>query len=305
MTRPGAANATDEAQAFGDACVAVGGDPHRRALESLNAAGVEYLLGGAFALQAHLGVLLRAVKDLDLFCRPPDVERALAALADAGFATERTFPHWLAKAAAGREFIDVIFSSGNGVVTVDDGWFAHADRAEVLGVPVLLCPAEEGIWARAFVMERERYDGADVAHLLRCRAETLDWRRLLERFGPHWRVLYAHLVLFGFIYPAERDRVPRWVMAELAGRLAAEVASTAPADRVCQGTLLSRAQFLIDVGRWGYEDARLQPRGNLSARDAETWTRAIDRDVAAIDAPEQPPVPETVGGPRSGERTRS
>lgn len=296
MTSGGAQNAAE--QAFGDACVAVGGDPHRRALESLNAADVEYLLGGAYALQAHLGVLLRAVKDLDLFCRPRDVERALAALADAGFATELTFPHWLAKAVAGSEFIDVIFSSGNGVVTVDDGWFAHAEPSEVLGVPVLLCPAEEGIWARAFVMERERYDGADVAHLLRCRAATLDWRRLLDRFGPHWRVLYAHLVLFGFIYPAERDRVPRWVMDELAGRLAAEVATPAPQEHVCQGTLLSRAQFLIDVGRWGYEDARLQPRGNLSATDTEIWTQAIDRDVAAIDPAEQLAVQERAAGAR-------
>lgn len=281
------------------ACAAVGGDPHRRALEALAGAGVDFLLGGAFALQAHLGVLLRAVKDLDLFVRPGDAERALAALRDAGYTTELTFPHWLGKAIAGDEFIDVIFSSGNGVVTVDDGWFAHAGRAEVLGVPVLVCPPEEGIWARAFVMERERYDGADVAHLLRCCAETLDWRRLLERFGAHWRVLYAHLVLFGFIYPAERARLPRWVMRELAGRLAAEEASAPPDDHVCQGTLLSRAQFLIDVGRWGYEDARIEPRGRLTAEDADVWTRAIDQEQAGIGAP-----PDDRGEPRPEEVRR-
>ena len=53
-------------------------------------------------------------------------------------------------------------------------------------------------------MERERYDGADIAHLLRARADQLAWRRLLRRFGPHWRVLLGHLVLFGFVYPGER-----------------------------------------------------------------------------------------------------
>jgi hypothetical protein len=260
----------------------VAGDPHRCALQALTDAGIEFLVGGAFALQAHLGVLLRAVKDLDLFLRPSDVEPALAALRRAGYATELTFPHWLGKAAADDEFIDIIFSSGNGVVRVDDGWFAHASRAELLGVPVRLCPPEEGIWARAFVMERERFDGADVAHLLWSCAETLDWQRLLDRFGVHWRVLYAHLVLFGFIYPAERGRVPAWVMDRLAARLADEGASEPPADRVCQGTLLSRAQFLIDIGRWGYADARLRPRGNLSDAEAERWTRAIDHDVAAV-----------------------
>lgn len=145
----------------------VRGDPHRAALAALNDAGVQYLVGGAYALQMELGVILREVKDLDLFLRPRDVEAALAALRRAGYETDLTFPHWLAKAWAGDDFIDVIFCSGNGIVTVDDDWFRYARRVELLGMPVLLCPSEEGIWARAFVMERERYDGADVAHLLR------------------------------------------------------------------------------------------------------------------------------------------
>ena len=98
------------------------------------------LLGGAFALQTHLGVMPRAVKDLDVFVRPRDVRPALDALRDASYATEVAFPHWLAKAVAGDEFIDVIFGSGNGVVPVDDDWFAHARRVAVLGVPVLVCP---------------------------------------------------------------------------------------------------------------------------------------------------------------------
>ena len=77
------------------------------------------------------------------------------------------FHHWLAKAHHGDKFIDVIFNSGNGVAEVDDEWFAHAVDEEVLGAPVKLVPAEEMIWSKAMIMERERYDGADVAHLLR------------------------------------------------------------------------------------------------------------------------------------------
>jgi hypothetical protein len=44
---------------------------------------------------------------------------------------------------------------------VDDLWFAHATPGDVLGIPVRLCPPEEMIWSKAFIMERERYDGAD------------------------------------------------------------------------------------------------------------------------------------------------
>ena len=68
-------------------------------------------------------------------------------------------------------------------------------------------------------MERERFDGADVMHLFLACAEKLDWARLVRRFGSHWRVLLAHLCLFGFMYPSERNRIPAWIMAGLMGRL--------------------------------------------------------------------------------------
>ena len=51
-----------------------------------------------------------------------------------------------------------------GVAKVDDLWFDHAPRTNVLGLIVRLTPAEEMIWSKAFIQERERYDGADVAH---------------------------------------------------------------------------------------------------------------------------------------------
>ena len=51
-------------------------------------------------------------------------------------------------------------------------------------------------------MERERYDGADVAHIILAYGDRMDWRRLIDRFGRYWRVLLSHLVLYGFIYPS-------------------------------------------------------------------------------------------------------
>src|SRR5262245_35757932 len=223
---------------------------YRHALWALSKAGVPFLVGGAYALAEFTGVV-RHTKDLDVFVRPADVGHALDALCAAGYRTELTFTHWLGKAYRGDDFLDVIFSSGNGLVTVDDGWFEHSVPAEVVGLPVWLCPVEETICSKAFVMERERYDGADIAHLIRARAREMDWPRLLRRFGPHWRVLLGCLVLFAFIYPSERSLVPAWVMDELTARLREETLSPPPAGRVCQGTLLSREQFLIDIEQWG------------------------------------------------------
>jgi hypothetical protein len=247
---------------------------YRLALQTLDAAGVEFLVGGAYALARHAGIA-RHTKDLDLFVRPEDRDAALGALAAAGYETEVTYAHWLAKARRGQHFIDLIYSSGNGVGVVDDGWFHHAAPGLVAGVPVKLSPAEEAIWHKAFIMERDRFDGADVAHVIRARGDSLDWRRLLDRFGPHWRVLHAHLVLFGFVYPTERDRVPEWVTEELSARLRAESRGPSRDDRPCAGTLLSATQYLPDVAEWGYRDVRLRPEGALTPEEAEAWLDGI------------------------------
>src|SRR5918992_5639654 len=161
---------------------------YRQSLESLNRSGVPYLVGGTYAFHYFAGIA-RTTKDFDIFVRPRDLQRVLDVLMRLGFKTEVAFSHWLAKAFNGDRFIDIIYNSGNGIVEVDDEWFAHAVDEEVLGVAVKLVPAEEMIWSKSFIMERERYDGADVAHLLRCLAPNLDWDRLLSRFDVNggWR----------------------------------------------------------------------------------------------------------------------
>ncbi|MEA2525497.1 MAG: hypothetical protein QOF73_2724 [Thermomicrobiales bacterium] len=250
-------------------------DFYRQMVQALTDAGAPFLVGGAYAFARYTGIE-RHTKDFDIFVRPSDVDAVLGVLAGAGCSTELTYPHWLAKAYRGEDFVDVIFSSGNGVAVVDDEWFAHAVEAEVLGRSVLLCPAEETLWSKAFVMERERFDGADVAHLLLWTSAQLDWHRLLRRFGQNWPVLMAHITLFGFSFPSEADRVPDWVTRELLGRAACGLWKPVNGERVCRGTILSREQYLIDVQEWGYRDGRLPPDGRMTEAEIAEWTDAID-----------------------------
>jgi hypothetical protein len=257
---------------------------YRDALGRLMEAKVPFLVGGAYAFQCYTGIA-RNTKDIDIFVHRRDAPRVLALLADAGYRTEMTFPHWLGKAFGGGDVLDVIFSSGNGLAEVDEAWFEHAVDGEVLGLPVKLSPVEEMIWSKAFIMERERFDGADVIHLLRARADRLDWARLLARFGANWRPLFAHLVMFGFVYPGERARIPNGVMRELLRRLESELRTPAPTVRLCQGTLISREQYLADVERWGYEDARLLPHVAMSTEDIARWTDAIQDEPHASAGP--------------------
>jgi hypothetical protein len=249
-------------------------------LAELSEARIEFLVGGGHALESYLGIG-RSVKDLDLFMRERDVPAALTLVERRlGYGTELTFPHWLAKIKRDeREHIDVIFNSGNAACPVDDECFQHAVPTTVMGLPLRLYPAEEMIWSKAFVMERERYDGADIAHLIHARAEVLDWARLARRFGQHWRVLLSHLVLFGFIYPSERTRIPGSLMRRCLQLLEHEMRQPSP-RRVCRGPITSRAQYLVDVQLWGYEDARLLPYGSMTEQDASIWTAAIDEELS-------------------------
>ena len=242
------------------------------ALRQLHDTNIPFLVGGAFAF-SHYSKVPRDTKDIDVFVRQADCSRVLEAFAQAGYETEMPFPHWLGKIRRGPYFMDVIFNSGNAVARVDDLWFDHATRADILGMIVRLSPVEEMIWSKAFIQERERFDGADVMHLLREMAPALDWPRLLMRFGDHWRVLLSHLILFGFVYPDKRQNIPTWVMDELLRRLS--VSRPNVNNDVCYGTLLSREQYLHDIERTKYRDGRAEPIGPMTGEQIRIWTEAI------------------------------
>jgi hypothetical protein len=65
------------------------------------------------------------------------------------------------------------------------------------------------VCSQALIQRRNRYDGADTAHTMLKEHEHIDRRRLLAHMDLHWEVLVAHLVNFRWIYPSERDDVPR------------------------------------------------------------------------------------------------
>ena len=133
------------------------------------------------------------------------------------------------------------------------------------------------MWQKAYVMERERYDGADIMHLLRSTAATLDWERLIARFAEDWRVLLSYLILFGFVYPQHQGDIPPAVLERLLTQLQNESTPSESGENICRGTLLSRGQYLPDVERWGYRDARLDERSKMTAEEMLAWTTAIDR----------------------------
>jgi hypothetical protein len=136
------------------------------------------------------------------------------------------------------------------------------------------------IWSKSFVMERERFDGADVLHILRHSAQSIDWARLLRRFDRHAGVLLAHLVLFLYVYPDAHALIPEWVLTDL---WAARLVASNGGDRVCRGTALSRTQYLVDIHAWGYTDVRIEPHGGMTEDEVTAWTAPVE--LAAVPSP--------------------
>lgn len=224
-----------------------------RALQLLREAGIPFVVGGAYAY-AHYTGIHRDTKDLDLFLRKDDADRAIALFEANGWRTEHNTHGWLHKAFWDDFLIDLIFSAGNGIARVDDAWVEHGVEGSVLGQRCLISPAEEIIWSKAFVLERERYDGAELNHLLLIMGPRLDWQRILERFGRYWEVLLGHLLFFRFAYPSHREHVPAWVMWGLLSRAFDSVRGGNWSGKLCRGRLLSQLGYRVDVEECGFED---------------------------------------------------
>ncbi|KFE63878.1 nucleotidyltransferase [Hyalangium minutum] len=224
-----------------------------RALQFLREAGIPFLVGGAYAYAHHTG-LHRDTKDLDLFLRKADADRALAVFEANGWRTERDAHGWLHKAFWEDSLVDLIYTSANGIAVVDDAWVEHGTEGEVLGERCRMAPVEELIWNKAFVLERDRFDGTEVNHLLLATGKRLDWKRLLKRFDRYREVLLSHLLMFRFAYPSDRDTIPDWVMWGLLAKAFDSVRGGNWSGKLCRGRLLSELGYRVDVEERGYED---------------------------------------------------
>lgn len=223
------------------------------ALDTLNEAGIPYLLGGGWAVRHYTGIA-RNTKDLDIFCRSVDHQTILMRFAEEGHQVQLCDVRWLAKIISGDHFMDLIWDTTNSICRVDDDWIARARPGTFLGREVRYVPPEELLWCKMYVMNRERFDGADVNHVLLKQGASLDWARLLRHFDPHWHILLGHLLFFQFIYPADfREIVPTDLFMELLERARAQYDLPPAQERVCRGPIVDQTQYAIDIREWNYK----------------------------------------------------
>jgi len=230
----------------------------REVLSLLETIGGSYAVAGAFALRQHTGIC-RDTKDLDIFLTTEAASEVLPRFLENGFRCEVPDPTWLAKVHRDGYFVDLITGMSNGVIVVDDSWMERSHPARVCGIESRVLAPEEMIASKLFVTRRERFDGADIAHLVYGAHGNLQWDRILELASEHWELVLWSLVLFRYVYPASSDLVPQSVWQDLLSRFSKEIQS-AQAGAKFRGTLIDDAMFAIDVEEWGLENVLAEQR---------------------------------------------
>jgi len=236
----------------------------RDVLTELENCRMPYAVSGAFSLRQHTGIC-RYTKDLDLFLTAKNSNAALSCLHEAGMECEVTDPVWLSKAWRDGYFVDLISGMSNGLVTVEDSWIARARPAVVFGVETRVLAPEELVASKIFVAKRERFDGADIAHVIYGTYGNFDWDREMEIVGEHWEMLLWSLVLFRYVYPAQSHYVPSEIWCELVTRFTREIQNRDP-QALFRGSLIDEYMFAIDVDEWEAPDLLEESRQRRLAR---------------------------------------
>lgn len=252
----------------------------RDLLELLEKMSIPYAVAGAFALRQHTGIC-RDTKDLDVFLSAENASLALGQLEKGEFECEVRDPVWLAKAHRNGYFVDLITGMSNGLIHVDDSWIQRAHPATVVGVASRVLAPEELLASKLFVVRRERFDGADIAHIIYATRRKLQWDRIVQLAGEHWEMVFWPLILFHYVYPGHSDYIPRELWKDLLNRFEHEIASPNPRANF-RGSLIDENMFAIDVTEWGLHDLLKESRRRspkIKMRVTESYAGLIQNCV--------------------------
>jgi hypothetical protein len=141
----------------------------------------------------------------------------------------------------------------NAALAVEASWIARSKPAVVHGVRTRVLAPEELLASKIFVTRRERFDGADIAHVIYGTRGNVDWQRVLFLAGDHWEMLLWALLFFRYCYPAHTYYVPRTIWQTLLERFRGVALRPDPGARF-RGSLVDPKMFAIDVNEWGLDN---------------------------------------------------
>jgi hypothetical protein len=160
----------------------------KNAAAALREPDVPFLLGGGLAAWARGGP--ESNHDLDLMVKPEDAERAVKALAEAGFRIEDPPEEWLYKAWEDDVLVDIIFEPSGG--PVDDAMFQRAEELDVNAVTMQVMALEDVMVTKLLSLREHEVDYESVLEIARALREQIDWNEVWRRTSgsPYARAFF-------------------------------------------------------------------------------------------------------------------
>ena len=149
----------------------------KHAAAALRDAEIRFALAGGLACWARGGPATD--HDVDFLIKPPDAEKALAALQTAGMEPERPPEDWLLKARHDDTLVDLIFSPSGGTVT--DEMLDRAEEREVMGMRMPVISLEEVLATKLLALTEQEPNYRAVLEIARTLREQIRWDEVRER----------------------------------------------------------------------------------------------------------------------------
>ena len=194
---------------------------YQRVIAGSRAAGLRFAVGGGLAVGFYTG-LWRESKDMDFYVLRKDAGILQRILTEAGLVDYYDqLPYdraWIYRSVRGKVIVDVIWAMANHKNEVDERWITRGPEMTIEGETIRIVPPEEIIWAKLYVLQRDRSDWPDVLNMISAQRKKLNWRHLLNRLGEDAPLLYAILTIFRWMCPDLAQDLPAWLRRELEKR---------------------------------------------------------------------------------------
>ena len=217
---------------------------YQRVIADSRAAGLRFAIGGGIAVGIYTDHW-RVSKDIDFYVLRKDLEilkRILIAAGLVDYYDQLPYDReWIYRSVKGKIIVDTIWAMANYKNDVDDRWLTAGPEVTMRGETFRIVPPEEMIWAKLYVMQKDRTDWPDVLNILYSQRKSLNWRHLLDRLGEDAPLLYGLLTIFRWLCPNLATEVPAWLWRE-----SESAQATAPvAPETCR-----RRADLLDRRSW-------------------------------------------------------
>jgi hypothetical protein len=187
-------------------------------LDRLSASNVPFALGGGLALSVYTEKFRRS-SDIDLYVLRGHRDRIVQMMTGCGlkdyFDVKSYVRDWIYRGHIGDVIVDAIWAMANKRADVDEHWLTTGPMVHMFGRGFRVIPAEELMWSKLYVLQRDRCDWPDIINLLYSAGPRLDWDHLLSRVAEDRPLLQGVLSVFAWVCPERAALIPRRVWSSL------------------------------------------------------------------------------------------